>query len=187
MEKLFLNGTPETWKLCRLYLPHALETAAWRDTEEYKDKGPSLLEHTGRFYWEQGRSDEAEKLQVEVLDLRKEVLGPKHPDTILAMANLVEIQRQSADSGQGVRLEVAPSSWTLCKKTKFQRFTTGLKDGEGSTVEDLKNLHALFSNVHFAIQSVRQKCILLYISIPAMFLQLLHIIHFRKGGWKFSL
>ncbi|KAF4616252.1 hypothetical protein G7Y89_g15154 [Cudoniella acicularis] len=106
MEKLFPNGTYETWNLCRLYLPHALEAAAWRDTEEYKDKGLSLLEHISRFYWEQGRSDEAEKLEVEVLDQRKEVLGPKHPDTIMAMANLALTWRQQGRFDEAEKLQV---------------------------------------------------------------------------------
>jgi Tetratricopeptide repeat len=42
----------------------------------------------GRYYWEQGQSDEAEGLEIQVLELRKEVLGEKHPDTIRAMADL---------------------------------------------------------------------------------------------------
>jgi hypothetical protein len=36
----------------------------------------------------QGRYDEAEKIKVEVLGLRREVLGEKHPDTIGSMAHL---------------------------------------------------------------------------------------------------
>ena len=37
---------------------------------------------------ELGRHTEAEKAEAEVLELRKEVLGLKHPGTIRAMANL---------------------------------------------------------------------------------------------------
>ena len=39
-------------------------------------------------WWQQGLLEEAEELQVEVLELQKSVLGEKHPDTIVAMATL---------------------------------------------------------------------------------------------------
>ena len=88
MTDLFPAGTHETWGFCRLYLPHALKSVIWKDADGYKDVAPRLLERIGRYYWEEGRSDEAEQLDVQVLDLRKSVLGEKHPDTIRAMANL---------------------------------------------------------------------------------------------------
>ena len=37
---------------------------------------------------QQHRLDEAEKMRVQVLDLQKEMLGEKHPDTIKAMKSL---------------------------------------------------------------------------------------------------
>ena len=39
-------------------------------------------------YWNQGRLDEAEKLEVEVMNARKTELGSDHPDTLMSMANL---------------------------------------------------------------------------------------------------
>ena len=48
----------------------------------------SAMANLASTWQQQGRSEEAEKLKVEVLELRKSVLGEKHPDTILAMANL---------------------------------------------------------------------------------------------------
>ncbi|KAK2051309.1 hypothetical protein LY76DRAFT_528822 [Colletotrichum caudatum] len=41
-------------------------------------------------YHEQGRYDEAEKIEIEteVLELRQEVFGKRHPDTIENMAEL---------------------------------------------------------------------------------------------------
>jgi len=39
-------------------------------------------------YHNQGRWDEAEKLQVEVMDARKVKLGSQHPDTLQVMADL---------------------------------------------------------------------------------------------------
>ena len=44
-------------------------------------------------YRDQGRYDEAEKLQVQVMEIRKRVLGEKHPDTLTSIANLASIHR----------------------------------------------------------------------------------------------
>ncbi|PPQ87573.1 hypothetical protein CVT26_015305 [Gymnopilus dilepis] len=46
-----------------------------------------------RTYSDQGRLDEAEKLEVQVLDSRKRLLGDKHPDTLLSMGNLAATHR----------------------------------------------------------------------------------------------
>jgi Tetratricopeptide repeat len=42
-------------------------------------------------YHQQGRSNEAEEINVKVLELRKEVLSEKHSDTIESIAELVAI------------------------------------------------------------------------------------------------
>ncbi|KAL4937210.1 hypothetical protein BDV06DRAFT_203412 [Aspergillus oleicola] len=39
-------------------------------------------------YWNQGQLKKAEELQVQVLEIRKQVLGPEHPGTLTSMANL---------------------------------------------------------------------------------------------------
>jgi hypothetical protein len=39
-------------------------------------------------YWNQGRWDEAVKLEEDVLAARTRLLGKEHPDTLTAMANL---------------------------------------------------------------------------------------------------
>ncbi|PQE09028.1 Acyl transferase acyl hydrolase lysophospholipase protein [Rutstroemia sp. NJR-2017a BBW] len=93
MANLFPDGTYETWKSCIVYLPHALKASIWRNAEEYNYQAPELLRNIGFYYWEQGHSDKAEQLEIEVLELRKEILGTKHPDTITAMENL-EIMNQ---------------------------------------------------------------------------------------------
>jgi tetratricopeptide (TPR) repeat protein len=103
---LFPTGAHETWSDCTLYLPHVLKAAGWKEAEGYKDKVPDLFTRVGRYYWEQGRSNEAEQLDVEVLELRKEVLGAKHPHTILAMANLASTWWQQGRSDEAEQLEV---------------------------------------------------------------------------------
>jgi hypothetical protein len=39
-------------------------------------------------YWKQGRRDEAEQLQVQVVDMRKKLFGAEHPDTLTCIENL---------------------------------------------------------------------------------------------------
>jgi tetratricopeptide (TPR) repeat protein len=88
MIDVFPLGVHETWNACKSYLPHSLKAVEWREAGGYCDLAPILLARMGRYYWEQGQSDEAEGLNIQVLELRKAALGEKHPDTITAMANL---------------------------------------------------------------------------------------------------
>jgi tetratricopeptide (TPR) repeat protein len=103
---LFPSGGHETWNTCKLYLPHAVKVIAASEAEGYFNQVPVLLARMGIHYWEQGRSDEAEKLEVQVLELRKSVLGEKHPDTIRAMANLASTWRQQGRSDEAEKLQV---------------------------------------------------------------------------------
>ncbi|PQE33407.1 kinesin light chain protein [Rutstroemia sp. NJR-2017a WRK4] len=78
----------------------------WQNAEEYKDQAPVLLRHMGYYYWEQGYSEKAEQLEIEVLELRKEILGIKHPDTITAMASLASTWWQQGHSEKAEQLEI---------------------------------------------------------------------------------
>jgi tetratricopeptide (TPR) repeat protein len=51
-------------------------------------------------YYEQKRWEEAEKLELQVVEARKRVLGPEHPDTLTSMHNLAYTYM-----GQGRRRE----------------------------------------------------------------------------------
>jgi Tetratricopeptide repeat len=59
-----------------------------------KLKISKLLSRVSAHLFLQGRSGEAEKIVVNVLQLRKEVLGEKHPDTIQSMASLAATYHQ---------------------------------------------------------------------------------------------
>jgi tetratricopeptide (TPR) repeat protein len=106
MTNLFPDGTQATWTSCKLYLPHALKVAMWVDAQGYNNRAPLLLLRVGRYYWEQGQSDEAERLVIKVLALGKEMLGEKHPTTIAAMSNLASTWGQQGRSNEAERLEV---------------------------------------------------------------------------------
>ncbi len=91
-----------------MYLPHALKAATWEEAEGYKDQIPNLFAHMGRYYWEQGRSNDAEQLEIQVLKLQKEMLGERHPVTIRAMANLASTwwQQRRFDKAEQLNIQV---------------------------------------------------------------------------------
>jgi tetratricopeptide (TPR) repeat protein len=108
MIDVFPSGVHETWNVCKSYLPHSLKAVEWREAEGYCDLAPILLTRMGRYYWEQGQSDEAEGLEIQVLELRKAVLGEKHPDTVEAMANLALTwwQQGRSDAAEELQTQV---------------------------------------------------------------------------------
>jgi tetratricopeptide (TPR) repeat protein len=105
-DHLFPSGEFETWTACKRYLPHALKASSWKRAVNHKEHAIRLLGRMGMYYLYQGRSDEAEKLEVEVLELSKNVLREKHPDTILAMANLAATWWQQGRSDKAEKLQV---------------------------------------------------------------------------------
>ncbi|KAH7168414.1 kinesin light chain 3 [Fusarium sp. MPI-SDFR-AT-0072] len=70
---------------------------------------PSTLTSMGNLastFWNQGRWEEAEKLDVEVMETCKEKLGPDHPDTLTSMANLASTYRNQGRWEEAEKLEV---------------------------------------------------------------------------------
>ncbi|KAF8345299.1 hypothetical protein F5887DRAFT_1159043 [Amanita rubescens] len=66
----------------------------------------SELEKLTSTYRNQGRWDEAEKLEVEVMEARKEKLGSLHPDTLTSMANLASTYRNQGRWDEAEKMEV---------------------------------------------------------------------------------
>ncbi|KAJ5369967.1 uncharacterized protein N7496_006059 [Penicillium cataractarum] len=57
-------------------------------------------------YWREGRWEEAEKLQVQVIEIRKTKLGEDHPDTLTSIANLASTYRDQGRWEEAEQLEV---------------------------------------------------------------------------------
>ena len=57
-------------------------------------------------YRQQGRWNEAEQLQVQVMDMRKKLLGAEHPDTLTSMANLASTYWQQGRWNEAEQLQV---------------------------------------------------------------------------------
>jgi tetratricopeptide (TPR) repeat protein len=83
-------GRFETREVCLKYLPHAYAVLKHNDTSSREGqivRAQLLHNMTGYFHYE-GRWKEAEKLQVDVVEIRKTVLGNAHPHTLSSMGNL---------------------------------------------------------------------------------------------------
>ncbi len=88
MEKLFPIVKFETWNLCKQYLPHALKVATLRGADTADPRFTALLLRMGKYHFEQGLFQSAEKFYSRVSQLRKTNLGESHLDTIRAMHEL---------------------------------------------------------------------------------------------------
>ena len=57
-------------------------------------------------YREQGRWNEAEHLQVQVMEMRKKLIGAEHPDTLNSMTNLAVTYYKQGRWNEAEQLEV---------------------------------------------------------------------------------
>ena len=106
LEDVFPDHSHKNRSLWRTYLPHvrcALESdAVDKDWEPRMD----LLWRYGSCLYEDGRWDEAEKINVQVMEIRKEKLGADHPSTLTSMANLAETYRNQGRLDEAEKLGV---------------------------------------------------------------------------------
>ncbi|KAK5987003.1 Nephrocystin-3-like protein [Cladobotryum mycophilum] len=82
-------GEFETHEICLRYLPHA--NAVLRKNGTDSEDGniiASLLHNMAGYFSYKGEWKEAEDLGIQVMDIRKRVLGEEHPSTLTSMANL---------------------------------------------------------------------------------------------------
>jgi hypothetical protein len=106
MVEEFPSGQYGTWDRCESLLSHALTVSTWREVCCEKVKVSSLLSRVSVYLYLQGRSREDEEISVKVLELRREVLGEKHPDTIRSMADLATTYHQQGRSGEAEEIDV---------------------------------------------------------------------------------
>ncbi|KAF9884697.1 hypothetical protein FE257_001326 [Aspergillus nanangensis] len=86
--EIFPDNNHSNRKLWREYLPHSLALMGENDFQDKKEKYIDLVRKVGGCLYKDGRYNEAEFLYGKVLETRKQVLGPDHPDTLTSMANL---------------------------------------------------------------------------------------------------
>ncbi|KAJ4114785.1 hypothetical protein NW768_011339 [Fusarium equiseti] len=76
------------WARCDQYLAHAIQVGEWAEISETEAETATLLERVSYFLHDRGRWREKESVNSRAWDLRREVLGEKHPDTMTSLAGL---------------------------------------------------------------------------------------------------
>ena len=88
IDRLFPTSRREVWRECEKYLLHAQRAGEWAKMHRGEERVSALLERVSGFMHDRGRWREKEPVNKKALQLRREVLGEKHPDTIRSMADL---------------------------------------------------------------------------------------------------
>ena len=103
------TGPPGTWPACAALLPHA--QAALADDSDGMARIASYLGSSGSYA-------AARDLQRRVLDARERVLGPEHPDTLAARANLARWTGRRGSGGPGPVRRLLPAERVLARSTR---------------------------------------------------------------------
>lgn len=88
--ELFPNAKFEQWSLCAVYLPHAQSILRFLPEVHGKDLRRRLYLQEGIAYylWTQGYYDEAENLDLLIVEENKKEYGMEHPETLESIAGL---------------------------------------------------------------------------------------------------
>ena len=80
----FPNPTIENWKICALYLPHALSVIhhCRGVAESFTPEHFTLLRNVSRYLWDQARSQSFENLELQAVEMSEQVYGPSHSETL---------------------------------------------------------------------------------------------------------
>jgi tetratricopeptide (TPR) repeat protein len=88
------TGQHKNWEKCQAPFPHAQAALAQRPKDKELLKKWALLLYNAAWYaWQQGRGDEAEHMSTVSMEVRQEVLGRRHVDTLSSMG-MVRLARE---------------------------------------------------------------------------------------------
>ena len=128
-------GNYENWVTCRRYLPHVyavLELEGSRSKDEKTAKA-SLLHNTAWFFLLQGQWEDAERLQTQAMDLRRNLLGVDHPDTLTSTANLASTYRSQGRWEEAEKLQVQVMETSKTKLGADHPYTLAIMANLAST------------------------------------------------------
>lgn len=84
--ELFPERKREAWTECEKYI--AVQVGEWAEIFGRAVEVSDLLRRVANYLYDRGRWREREPVDKRAYELRREVLGEKHPDTIRSMADL---------------------------------------------------------------------------------------------------
>ncbi|KAI2923323.1 hypothetical protein CBS147343_872 [Aspergillus niger] len=90
LAEVYPNAKYENWAICAAYLPHAVSVLKFIPELHGKllRRRLYLQEGIAYYLWSQGRDDEAEKLDLLIVEENKKEFGMEHPETLESIAGL---------------------------------------------------------------------------------------------------
>jgi hypothetical protein len=104
--EVFPDNDHENRSVWRLYLPHAQYVLESSSSEDGVEEKSILLWKFGMCLYSDRRYNEAETPILRVMETRRRVLGPEHPDTLTSMANLASTYRNQGRWTEAEELDV---------------------------------------------------------------------------------
>ena len=120
----------------RRLLPHAQYALSHSPADDDDEERLNLASKCAMALYSDGRYDEAEELQVQVMQTMKRVLTDEHPDTLTSMASLAATYREQGRWKEAEELEVQ----VLETRKRV------LSDEHPDTLTSMANLAATYSN-----------------------------------------
>ncbi|KAE8376634.1 hypothetical protein BDV26DRAFT_305487 [Aspergillus bertholletiae] len=91
LNEIFPDSSHKNRNLWQQYLPHALLVLEESEIQKQHEKYIYLRQKVGACLYSDGRYNNTEELQVQVMDTHKQILGPEHPVTLTSIGNLASI------------------------------------------------------------------------------------------------
>lgn len=88
LSELFPASEPESWGRCERYLAHAIGMGVWAETSKREADTSELLNKASGYLYDRGRWREKAFVDQRALELRRKVLGERHPYTLDSIASL---------------------------------------------------------------------------------------------------
>jgi tetratricopeptide (TPR) repeat protein len=135
LEDVFPNDSHKNRGLWRTYLPHVCFALQSDVVDKDWEPRMDLLWRYASCLYEDGRWDEAEKINVQVMKICTEKLGADHPSTLTSMANLAVIYSQQGQEDKAEKLKI--------QVIEIQKEKLGA--GHPSTLTSISNLAVTYS------------------------------------------
>ncbi|PON25496.1 hypothetical protein TGAM01_v205790 [Trichoderma gamsii] len=88
LSELFPASEPESWGRCERYLAHAIGMSVWAKISKREADTSELLSKASGYLYDRGRWREKAFVDQRALELRRQVLGERHPYTLDSIASL---------------------------------------------------------------------------------------------------